>query len=329
MATVPKLQWKFMTEGNPFGRRIMTNVAEVVAWMAANFDGDKEKIPSLKYITGGSTLCERQIVNLSEVVQAMFDNWGDSMYTEVDTENNLPEDGVSYFVKDENEKYVPGGVKEDGTWDTEATKIYEVAEGVIAPTYAYATETTKPLAVLYIENMPKVVGEMYKQMFPENWTEEDEFYFTDGAPAVTPPAPDEGAGDDTDDDDTELEDEYEEVDKSVVTTPDPEVTYYVKNENDEYVEGGVDNGEWLDVTVYVKKVTTPPADDNGDQGEEDEETPSYTYTIVDKSVVTEPEEGVQYYVEDGNGGYVEGGVDNEGAWLDVDVFTRDEAVVEP
>lgn len=317
--TVPKLQWKFMTEGNPFGRKIMTNVAEVVAWMTANFDGDREKIPSLKYLTGGSTLCERQIANLSEVVQAMFDNWGDSMYTAVDTSNTLPEEGASYFVKDENEKYVPGGVKDDGTWDEEATAVYKVAEGVIAPTYAYATETTKPLAILYIENMPKVVGEMYKQMFPEQWEDKDEIELNGSLPE-TPAADDSGDGDD----DTP-EYEYTEVDKTEVTTPVSGTTYYISDGEGGYTEGGTaDDGEggliWDSQVdkVYTRSVKeSDPEDAGDDQGDEEDE-----YVLVDKSEVTQPEEGVTYYVEDGNGGYTEGGVTEQGGWEDVNVYTK-------
>ena len=52
----------------------VVDVADVVAWIVANFDGDKDQIPELKFITAGKTLCERQIANLSEVVQAIFDN---------------------------------------------------------------------------------------------------------------------------------------------------------------------------------------------------------------------------------------------------------------
>ena len=31
----PTIEYKFLMETNPFGRRVMTNVAEVVAFMAA------------------------------------------------------------------------------------------------------------------------------------------------------------------------------------------------------------------------------------------------------------------------------------------------------
>ena len=313
MATnVPKLQWKYMTEGNPFGRKIMINVADVVAWIVANFDGDKDQIPELKFITAGKTLCERQIANLSEVVQAIFDNMADSAYTEVDTaEVVAPEEGTKYCVKDaETGAYVPGGVTDQGEWDSEADAIYVAAEGVIAPEYAYATETTKPMAVLYIENMPKVVGEIYKQMFPSSWTEEDEYYFNDGNVPSSEESDEEEDGKPKEEDtpavETVTKEEYEQVDTSEVSTPVEGTTYYVSGD-DGYEEADTTEGWPAGKDVFVKK--------------------TYVYTKVDKT--TSPVEGTQYYVSDGNGGFTEGGLVEEGegagSWVDEDVYTRAEA----
>lgn len=70
----PTLVYKFATEGNPFGEKIITNVAEVVAWMRAGI-GDDAPIPEGSYVTESNVTCEKQIVNLTEVVQWMYDNW--------------------------------------------------------------------------------------------------------------------------------------------------------------------------------------------------------------------------------------------------------------
>ena len=313
----PKLQWKYMTEGNPFGHRIMNNVAEVVAWMAANFEGDREKIPSLKFLTGGSTLCDKQIANLSEVVQTMYDTMtgatvpegstfedrmaamnaieSDGAYTEVDKSSvEKPAKGVFYYIKNDANEYVEGGVTDAGEW-TEGT-VYTFKP---TPRYTYATETTKPLAILYVENMPKVVGEMYKQMFPEQWEDKDEIELSGSLPS-TPAADDSG-----DEDDDTPEYEYTEVDKTEVTTPVSGTTYYISDGEGGYIAGGTtDDGEggliWDPQVdkVYTRSVKEASPEDSGDDqdGEEDE------YVLVDKSEVTQPEEGITYYVEDGNGG---------------------------
>lgn len=338
---VPKLQWKYMTEGNPFGRRIMNNVAEVVAWMAANFEGDREKIPSLKFLTGGSTLCDKQIVNLSEVVQAMYDTMtgatvpegstfedrmaamnaveSDGEYTEVDKSSvKKPAKGVFYYIKNDADEYVEGGVTDAGEWTDDTVYTFKPT-----PRYAYATETTKPLAILYVENMPKVVGEMYKQMFPEQWEDKDEIELNGSLPET--PADDDSGDEGGDEGDDTPEYEYTEVDKTEVTTPVAGTTYYISDGEGGYIEGGTtDDGEggliWDSQVdkVYTRSVKESTPDDAGDDqgGEEDE------YVLVDKSEVTQPEEGITYYVEDGNGGYVEGGVTEQGEWEDVNVYTR-------
>ena len=118
----PTIEKKFLMETNPFGRRVMTNVAEVVAFMAAKATAEGKKVPTLKYLTAGKTLCEKQIGNLDEVVQWMYDNWANDA------------------DKGEGEGKIP------------------------APTYAYATEGVKPLAIPYIENMTEVVESIFKDM---------------------------------------------------------------------------------------------------------------------------------------------------------------------
>lgn len=327
---IPKLQWKYMTEGNPFGHRIMNNVAEVVAWMAANFEGDREKIPSLKFLTGGSTLCDKQIANLSEVVQAMYDEMtgatvpegstfedrmtamnaveSDGEYTEVDKSSvKKPAKGVFYYIKNDADEYVDGGVTDAGEWTNDTVYTFKPT-----PRYAYATETTKPLAILYVENMPKVVGEMYKQMFPEQWEDKDEIELNGSLPE-TPAA-----------DDTQ-EYEYTEVDKTEVTTPVSGTTYYISDGEGGYIAGGTtDDGFggliWDSQVdkVYTRSVKESAPEDAGD----DQDGNSDGYALVDKSEVTKPEEGITYYVEDGNGGYVAGGVTEQGEWEDVNVYTK-------
>ena len=116
----PTIEYKFLMETNPFGRKVMTNVAEVVAFMAAKATAEGKKVPTLKYLTAGKTLCEKQIGNLDEVVQWMYDNWANDA------------------DKGEGEGKIP------------------------APTYAYATEGVKPLAIPYIENMTEVVLAIYE-----------------------------------------------------------------------------------------------------------------------------------------------------------------------
>lgn len=326
--TAPKLQWKYMTEGNPFGHRVMNNIAEVVAWMAASFEGDREKIPSLKFLTGGSTLCDKQIANLSEVVQFMYDSWGgqtvadtykfedriaamnavesDGEYVEVDQEEvTKPAKGCFYYIKNDNDEYVEGGVTDAGEW-AEDTVVYTFKP---TPRYAYATETTKPLAVLYVENMPKVVGEIYKQMFPEQWEDKDEIELNGSLPE-TP------AADDTGDDDT-TEYEYTEVNKAEVTTPVSGTTYYISDGEGGYTEGGTaDDGEggliWdakVD-KVYTRSVKESTADDSGNNQDDDE--PEYAYTAVDTDEVTTPDAETTYYVSDGEGGFTAGGTTTDG-----------------
>ena len=302
--TAHKLQWKYMTEGNPFGHRIMNNVAEVVAWMAANFEGDREKIPSLKFLTGGSTLCDKQIANLSEVVQAMYDEMtgatvpegstfedrmtamnaveSDGEYTEVDKSSvKKPAKGVFYYIKNDADEYVEGGVTDAGEWTDDTVYTFKPT-----PRYAYATETTKPLAILYVENMPKVVGEMYKQMFPEQWEDKDEIELNGSLPE-TPADDDSGdEGGDT------PEYEYTEVDKTEVTAPVSGTTYYISDGEGGYIEGGTaDDGEggliWDPQVdkVYTRSVKeSAPADEGDDQGGEEDE-----YVLVDKSEVTQGE----------------------------------------
>lgn len=239
----PTITYKFLMETNPFGRKVMTNVAEVVAFMAKKATAEGKKIPVLKYITAGKTLCEKQIANLDVVVQWMYDNWSDA-------------------DKGEGEGKIP------------------------APTYAYATEGVKPMTIPYIENMTEVVEAIFKDM---KGTEE-------GGETVTP-------------EEDQDHSHYELVDKS--TTPNSETQYYVLNGDGKFIKGGVVNGAWADGDVYIKKT--------GKQ----EEVPQYTYTLVDRSQTPLPEEGVTYYVEDGEGGYVEGGV-SEGQFIEGNVYTRAE-----
>lgn len=277
----PTIEYKFLMETNPFGRRVMTNVAEVVAFMAAKATAEGKKVPTLKYLTAGKTLCEKQIGNLDEVVQWMYDNWANDA------------------DKGEGEGKIP------------------------EPTYAYATEGVKPLAIPYIENMTEVVESIFNTM--EETEEEEE--------TVTP-------------EEDQDHSHYELVDKS--TIPDAGTQYYVLDSDNKFVKGGVVDGAWADGDVYTKKA--------------EEQEPTYTYTKVEKftkvnkeevtapvegttyydaegqtiadvsnwaeltDVYTKnlPDAGTTYYVEDGEGGYVEGGVEN-GDWVEGDVYTRSEA----
>lgn len=276
----PTITYKFLMETNPFGRKVMTNVAEVVAFMANKATAEGKKVPVLKYITGGKTLCEKQIANLDEVVQWMYDNWAEG-------------------DKGEGEGKIP------------------------APTYAYATEGVKPMAIPYIENMTEVVEAIFNTMEEASGEEEE---------TVTPEEDQDPS-------------HYELVDKS--TTPDADTQYYVLNGDNKFVKGGVVDGAWADGDVYTKKA--------------EEQEPVYTYTKVEKFTkvnkeeVTEPVEGTTYYdaegqaiadvsnwaeltdvytknlpdagttyyVEDGNGGYIEGGV-ADGQFVEGDVYTRSE-----
>ena len=275
----PTIKYKFLMETNPFGRKVMTNVAEVVASMAAKATAEGKKVPALKYLTAGKTLCEKQIANLNEVVQWMYDNWSEA-------------------DKGEGEGKIP------------------------EPTYDYATAGMKPMAIPYIENMTEVVEVIFEDM--EDTEEEEE--------TVTPEEDQDPS-------------HYELVDKS--TAPDADTQYYVLNGDNKFVKGGVVDGAWADGDVYTKKA--------------EEQEPQYTYTKVEKftkvnkeevttpvegttyydaegqaiadvsnwaeltDVYTKnlPDAGTTYYVEDGQGGYVEGGV-SEGQFIEGDVYTREE-----
>ena len=159
----PTITYKFLMETNPFGRKVMTNVAEVVAFMAKKATAEGKKVPVLKYITGGKTLCEKQIANLDVVVKWMYDNWAEG-------------------DKGEGEGKIP------------------------KPTYAYATEGVKPMAIPYIENMTEVVEAIFNTM------EDTEDPGTDPEPSTTP---DEEGG-------TQEADPEPEQTSDAETDPDPE-----------------------------------------------------------------------------------------------------------
>lgn len=182
----PTITYKFLMETNPFGRKVMTNVAEVVAFMANKASAEGKKVPVLKYITGGKTLCEKQIANLDEVVQWMYDNWAEG-------------------DKGEGEGKIP------------------------VPTYAYATECVKPMAVPYIENMTEVVEAIFNTM---EATEEEE------EETVTPEEDQDPS-------------HYELVDKS--TTPDADTQYYVLDGDNKFIKGGVSEGQFIEGDVYTRE----------------------------------------------------------------------------
>jgi hypothetical protein len=262
---------------------------------------------------GGQTVADTY--KFEDRITAMNAVESDGEYTEVDkTEVTKPAKGCFYYIKNDNDEYIEGGVTDAGEWTADTVYTFKPT-----PRYAYATETTKPLAILYVENMSKVVGEIYKQMFPEQWEDKDEIELNGSLPE-TPSADDGGA---EDDDTTEYE--YTEVDKTEVTAPVSGTTYYISNGEGGYIVGGTaDDGEggliWDSQVdkVYTRSVKeSAPADAGDDQGDEAD-----GYVLVDKSVVTQPKEGITYYVEDGNGGYVEGGVTEHGEWKDVNVYTK-------
>lgn len=185
----PTITYKFLMETNPFGRKVMTNVAEVVAFMAKKATAEGKKVPVLKYITGGKTLCEKQIANLDVVVKWMYDNWAEG-------------------DKGEGEGKIP------------------------KPTYAYATEGVKPMAIPYIENMTEVVEAIFNTM------EDAEDPGTDPEPGQTP--------------DAETTHTYTKVNKNETPVPEAEVTYYVKDGEGVYVEGGVVDGQFVEGDVYTR-----------------------------------------------------------------------------
>ena len=185
----PTITYKFLMETNPFGRKVMTNVAEVVAFMAKKATAEGKKVPVLKYITGGKTLCEKQIANLDVVVKWMYDNWAEG-------------------DKGEGEGKIP------------------------KPTYAYATEGVKPMAIPYIENMTEVVEAIFNTM------EDTEDPGTDPEPDPTP--------------DAETTYTYTKVNKDETPVPEAEVTYYVKDGEGTYVEGGVVDDQFVEGDVYTR-----------------------------------------------------------------------------
>lgn len=196
----PTITYKFLMETNPFGRKVMTNVAEVVAFMAKKATAEGKKVPVLKYITGGKTLCEKQIANLDVVVKWMYDNWAEG-------------------DKGEGEGKIP------------------------KPTYAYATEGVKPMAIPYIENMTEVVEAIFNTMEdPEedggDSVEDTEDPGTDPEPPTTP--------------DAETTYTYTKVNKDETPVPEAEVTYYVKDDEGVYVEGGVVDGRFVEGDVYTR-----------------------------------------------------------------------------
>lgn len=195
----PTITYKFLMETNPFGRKVMTNVAEVVAFMAKKATAEGKKVPVLKYITGGKTLCEKQIANLDVVVKWMYDNWAEG-------------------DKGEGEGKIP------------------------KPTYAYATEGVKPMAIPYIENMTEVVEAIFNTMEdPEeegDSAEDTEDPGTDPEPPTTP--------------DAETTYTYTKVNKDETPVPEAEVTYYVKDGEGVYVEGGVVDGWFVEGDVYIR-----------------------------------------------------------------------------
>lgn len=190
----PTITYKFLMETNPFGRKVMTNVAEVVAFMAKKATAEGKKVPVLKYITGGKTLCEKQIANLDVVVKWMYDNWAEG-------------------DKGEGEGKIP------------------------KPTYAYATEGVKPMAIPYIENMTEVVEAIFNTM--------EDSEAKDGDDQEADPEPEQIQ-------DSETTYTYTKVNKDETPVPEAEVTYYVKDGEGVYVEGGVVDGRFVEGDVYTR-----------------------------------------------------------------------------
>ena len=190
----PTITYKFLMETNPFGRKVMTNVAEVVAFMAKKATAEGKKVPVLKYITGGKTLCEKQIANLDVVVKWMYDNWAEG-------------------DKGEGEGKIP------------------------KPTYAYATEGVKPMAIAYIENMTEVVEAIFNTM--------EDSEAKDGDDQEADPEPEQIQ-------DSETTYTYTKVNKDETPVPEAEVTYYVKDGEGVYVEGGVVDGRFVEGDVYTR-----------------------------------------------------------------------------
>ena len=222
----PTIEKKFLMETNPFGRRVMTNVAEVVAFMADKATAEGKKVPTLKYLTAGKTLCEKQIGNLDEVVQWMYDNWANDA------------------DKGEGEGKIP------------------------APTYAYATEGVKPLAIPYIENMTEVVESIFEGMeekesggegggdggdTPPTYTYTKVAKFTQvNKEEVTEPVEGTTYYDAQGEAIADVSNWEELTDVYTKNLPDAGTTYYVEDGQDGYVEGGVENGDWVEGDVYTR-----------------------------------------------------------------------------
>lgn len=236
----PTITYKFLMETNPFGRKVMANVAEVVAFMAKKATAEGKKVPVLKYITGGKTLCEKQIANLDEVVQWMYDNWADA-------------------DKGEGEGKIP------------------------EPMYAYATEGVKPMAIPYIENMTEVVEAIFEDM--EDTEEEEEtvtpeedqdpshyelvdksatpdadtqYYVLDGDNKFVKGGVVDGTWADGDvyikkaAEPETVYTTYTKVNKEETPLPEEGVTYYIDAGDGSYVEGGVENGQFIEGDVYTR-----------------------------------------------------------------------------
>lgn len=233
----PTLVYKFATEGNPFGEKIITNVAEVVAWMRAGI-GDGAPIPEASYVTESNVTCEKQIVNLTEVVQWMYDNW-------------QGEKGVAPVLD-----YATVGVKPFGV--ISMRNLSEVVEAIFNQMSGDepAQEPEWVYTKVNLEDTPVPFGTT--KYFVKNG--EEYVLATIGGDGTFPVGVDiytrknASSGVDMDDQWDESEMSYVLVDKSTYTVPAEHVVYYVKNE-DEYVPGGVneDGDAWADPDeeVYV------------------------------------------------------------------------------
>jgi len=218
----PELKYKYALEGNPFGEKIIVNVAEVVSWMYDKFPGNKEKVPTPKFITEGKTLCEKQIVNLTEIVQWMYDNWRG-----VKGDTTHPAPVLAYATE---------GVKPFGV-----LFIENISE-VVAEMFGQMTETLYTKVTAEEKVAGPVAGYKYfvledGKFVPgglvgtEDWVQGDVYY-------IIPTY------------------KYTKVDKTVVTEPAVNTQYWVVADG-VYVLGGTntDGDEWLDdVDVYTRSI---------------------------------------------------------------------------
>ena len=98
MATKPTIKWKFPTEGNALCEKQIGNMSEVIEYMLKNWTGDELPEKIKKYAVDSKFMSTKQIENISEVIKYMYDNWGEGV-PDVKIKWKYPTESETFLTK--------------------------------------------------------------------------------------------------------------------------------------------------------------------------------------------------------------------------------------